>query len=214
YRRLGIPALEALHGAGVFYGAAAPEAQAMTGEDVYVVGGANSAGQAALHLARYARQVVLLVRGDTLDKPMSRYLVERILATPNIAVRLQTEVVAGSGVDHLEKLTLRDRTTGVEEEVEANWLFVFIGAFPRTDWLGDCVARDPKGFILTGPDLLASDGQASSWPLLRAPFLLETSRPGVFAAGDVRLASIKRVASAVGEGSTAVSLVHMYLETV
>jgi len=214
YNLLEAPGLAEWTGRGVFYGASANDATATTGDDVYVVGAANSAGQAALHLARYARQVVLVVRGDTLDKSMSRYLVERIVATPNIAVRLQSEVVAGSGVDHLEKLTLRDRTTGVEEDVEANWLFAFIGAFPRTDWLGDCVARDTKGFILTGPDLLAFDGQGSSWPLPRAPFLLETSRPGVFAAGDVRLASMKRVASAVGEGSTAVSLVHMYLETV
>jgi thioredoxin reductase (NADPH) len=198
----------------VFYGASANDAAATTGDDVYVVGAANSAGQAALHLARYARQVVLVVRGDSLDKSMSRYLVERILSTPNISVRLQTEVVAGSGADHLEKLTLIDRTTGVEEMVDANWLYAFIGAFPRTDWLGDAIARDARGFILTGPDLVVLDGQPSRWPLSRAPFLLETSRPGVFAAGDVRRASMKRVASAVGEGSTAVSLVHMYLETV
>jgi thioredoxin reductase (NADPH) len=160
------------------------------------------------------REVVMLVRGGSLEKSMSQYLIERIHAAENIEVRLETEIVRGRGDGHLESLTLIDRATGGEEEVKADWLFAFIGAFPRTDWLGDSVARDAKGFILTGPDVAALEVDARRWPLRRPPFLLETSRPGVFAAGDVRLASMKRVASAVGEGSTAVSLVHLYLETV
>ena len=145
---------------------------------------------------------------------MSQYLVERIQSADNIDVRLRSEVVSGRGSDHLEALTLMDRSTGVTEEVATNWLFAFIGAFPHTEWLEHSIARDGKGFILTGPDVAALNGEGMRWPLERSPFLLETSRPGVFAAGDVRLASMKRVASAVGEGATAVSLVHMYLETV
>ena len=145
---------------------------------------------------------------------MSQYLVERILAAENIDVRFGTEIARGSGTDHLETLTLVDRATGTEEEVEANWLYAFIGAMPRTDWLGDCVARDEHGFVLTGPDVAALDSDALRWRLARAPFLLETSVPGVFAAGDVRRSSMKRVASAVGEGSSAISNVHLYLETV
>ena len=214
YRLLEAPGLAELTGRGVFYGASASDAAATEGDDVYIVGAANSAGQAALHLARYAKRVVLLVRGDALEKSMSQYLVERINAAENVEVRLQTEIVRGSGADHLESLTLVDRRTGQEDHVQANWLYAFIGAFPRTDWLGDSIARDSKGFILTGPDVAALDGDGPRWPLRRPPFLLETSRPGVFAAGDVRLASMKRVASAVGEGSSAVSLVHLYLETV
>ncbi len=153
---------------------------------------------------------MLLVRGDSLAAGMSQYLVERIEAAENIEVRLGTEVARGTGVDHLETLTIVDRATGTEEQVDANWLFVFIGALPRTDWLGDRVARDDHGFVLTGPDVAALD----VWSLERPPFLLETSVPGVFAAGDVRRSSMKRVASAVGEGSSSVSNVHLYLETV
>jgi thioredoxin reductase (NADPH) len=214
YRLLAADGLAKLTGRGVFYGASASDARATEGDDVYIVGAANSAGQAALHLARYARRVVLLVRGNALETSMSRYLVERINGTDTIEVRLQTEIARGGGNDHLEWLTLHDRTTGREEDVKANFLYVFIGASPHTDWLGDSIARDEHGFILTGPDLAAVMGDGSRWPLRRAPFLLETSRPGVFAAGDVRLASMKRVASAVGEGSSAVSNVHLYLETV
>ena len=213
YRLLEAPGLANLTGRGVFYGASASDAAAVKGDDVYIVGAANSAGQAALHLARFARQVVVVVRGDALEKSMSHYLVERIDAATNITVRLQSEVTGATGADHLETLTLVDRATGIEEEVKGNWLFAFIGASPRTDWLDGSIARDAKGFILTGPDVAALGGGASRWPLRRQPFLLESSRPGVFAAGDVRLASMKRVASAVGEGATAVSLVHMYLET-
>jgi thioredoxin reductase (NADPH) len=214
YHLLEAPGLAELSGRGVFYGASASDAPGTEGDDVYIVGAANSAGQAALHLARYARRVVLLVRGDRLEKSMSQYLVERIQAAENVDVMLQTEIVCGGGSDHLEWLTLVDRTTGREQQVKANWLYAFIGALPRTDWLGDSIARDARGFVLTGPDVAALADGSGRWPLERSPFLLETSRPGVFAVGDVRLSSMKRVASAVGEGSSAVSLVHLYLETV
>ena len=211
YRLLDAPGLGELAGRGVFYGASASEARATSGEDVYVVGAANSAGQAALHFAQFARRVVLLVRGQGLEKSMSQYLVSRILATENIDVRLETEVVGGTGSDHLETLTLRHRVTGQEEVVDASWLFVFIGAAPRTDWLPESVARDANGFILTGADVVAIDSFSTTWPLRRPPGLLETTVPGVFAAGDVRLGSMKRVASAVGEGASAVHLVHLHL---
>ena len=180
---------------------------------MYIVGAANSAGQAVLNLARFARRVVLLVRSDSLEASMSQYLVERIRAAGNVEVRLQTEVVGGRGDEHLEAITLADRAAGTEEEVAANWLFVFIGASPRTDWLGADVARDERGFVVTGPELVGREG-GPRWPLTRAPFALETSVPGVFAAGDVRLDSMKRVASAVGEGAMSVYLVHRYLATV
>jgi thioredoxin reductase (NADPH) len=206
YRRLGIPALERLLGVGVFYGAAAVEAPAMAGEDVYIVGGANSAGQAAQHLARYAARVTLLVRGDSLEAGMSEYLVTQLEATPNVHVRLQTRVVDGCGADRLETLILEDGRTGQREEVPAAAVFVMIGAEPRTEWLRDVVQRDSRGFILTDRDL------ATPTRLLersRLPF--ETSIPGVFAVGDVRHGSVKRVAGAVGEGSVAVGSVHQYL---
>jgi thioredoxin reductase (NADPH) len=176
---------------------------------VYVVGGANSAGQAALNFARYAKRVVMVVRGRQLEDTMSLYLVAQIRSTDNIEVRLRSSVVAAQGQDHLAAITLQ--TDGAQpEELATSWLFVYIGASPRTDWLGDGVARDPRGFVLTGPDLLASSA-TSPWPLARTPFALETSVPGVFAAGDVRLDSMKRVASAVGEGAMAIYLVHRYL---
>jgi thioredoxin reductase (NADPH) len=212
YRLLAADGLAELTGRGVFYGASANDSRATAGDDVYIVGAANSAGQAALDLAQYANRVVLLVRGDSLAAGMSQYLVERITASDNIEVRLRTEVVRGTGTDHLETLTIVDHATGVDEQVDANWLFVFIGALPRTDWVGDNVARDAHGFVLTGPDVAALE--PGRWPLERQPFLLETSMPGVFAAGDVRRSSMKRVASAVGEGSSAISNVHLYLETV
>jgi thioredoxin reductase (NADPH) len=213
YRLLEAPGLAELTGRGVFYGASASDAASTTGDDVVIVGAANSAGQAALHLARFAKRVVLVVRGGALEKSMSKYLVERIVSTENIEVRLQTEIVRGTGVDHLESLTLVDRSTDVETEMDASWLFAFIGASPRTEWLGNSIARDSRGLILTGTEVGIGDDGTKPWPLERAPMLLETSRPGVFAAGDARLASMKRVASAVGEGSIAVSLVHSYLET-
>ena len=214
YRRMEGDGLAELTGRGVYYGASARAARSTHEEDVYVVGAANSAGQAALHLARYARRVVMLVRGASLTASMSTYLVDRIDAAENIDVRLHTEVVRGGGMDHLEWLELVDHSTRQHEEVKTSFLYVYIGAVPLTDWLGDAVARDERGFIVTGPDLQRLDRDRWQWPLRRPPFLLETSRPGVFAAGDVRLASMKRVASAVGEGSSAVNNVHLYLDTV
>ncbi|HSF01920.1 MAG TPA: FAD-dependent oxidoreductase [Solirubrobacterales bacterium] len=204
YRRLGVPALEALNGAGVFYGGVASEAPTVAGEDVYVLGGANSAGQAALHLARYARRVTLLVRAQSLSAGMSHYLVREVEATPNLQVRLRTDIVGGGGDGWLEHLVLRDRAHGNEETVDADGLFLMIGARPHTDWLPTEVERDARGFVLTGADLR----EDAAWPLDRSPFALETSVPGVLAAGDIRHGSVKRVASAVGEGSVAIQLLH------
>ena len=212
YTRLTAPGLDELSGRGVYYGAAAHEAVNCKGQDVYVVGAANSAGQAALFFARYASRVVVLVRGGDLRKSMSEYLVARIEADPVIEVRTQVEIVAGGGDEHLETLQLRDGATGDVQTVPASWLFVFIGAAPRTDWLGEAYVRDAKGFLVTGPDLLDAERRPpASWPLERDPYLLESSVPGVFVAGDVRAESVKRVASAVGEGALAVSLVHRHL---
>ena len=204
YRRLGIPDIEAMNGAGVFYGGPAAEASAMAGHEVYVLGGANSAGQAALHLARFARRVTLVVRADSLAAGMSHYLAREVQATPNVEVRLATEVVGGGGDDGwLDHLVLRDLASGAEETVPAVGLFLMIGARPHTDWLPAEVSRDGRGFILTGPDL-----PAPAWPLERSAFGLETSMPGVLAAGDARHGSVKRVASAVGEGSMAIQSLH------
>jgi thioredoxin reductase (NADPH) len=211
WRRLGVPSLEALAGAGVFYGAAGSEAQAVAGQQVFVVGGGNSAGQAAVHLAEYAATVTILVRGAALGATMSDYLVKKIEATPNITVRMRTQVVDGQGRGRLEELTLRDRDRGTTETVAAAALFVLIGGEPRTDWLQGVVACDRHGYVLTGRDLPADDGQPPQWPATRPPLFLETSLPGVFAAGDVRHRSVKRVASAVGEGAIAVQLIHQYL---
>jgi thioredoxin reductase (NADPH) len=236
YRRLEASGLEALGSRGVYYGASASEAEQTAGDVVYVVGAANSAGQAVLNFAKVASKVVMVVRAARLEDAMSEYLVARIHAAENVEVRLRSEVVAAHGTDHLEAVTLVDRDTGEQTTGETNWLFVFIGALPRTDWLGDAVRRDAKGFVVTGPDLQHVDplGTAAPaattapgrtedaaptdhpgrWPLARQPFALETSTPGVFAAGDVRLDSMKRVASAVGEGAMSVYLVHRYLATV
>jgi thioredoxin reductase (NADPH) len=210
WRRLGVPALEALNGAGVFYGAAGSEAKAMRGEDVFVVGAGNSAGQAAIHLATYAASVTMVAIDERLGEFMSDYMMRKVEATPNIAVRLHTEVVDGHGRGRLEGLTLRDRHTGATQDVPASAVFILIGAEPKTDWLDGVVERDERGYVLTGRDL-AGGGIPDGWPLERPPLLLETSLPGVFAAGDVRYRSIKRVASAVGEGSIAVQLVHEHL---
>jgi thioredoxin reductase (NADPH) len=211
YRRLGIPLLDALIGAGVFYGAATSEAKAMKGREVFVVGGANSAGQAAVHLARYAAQVTVLVRGQSLAEDMSEYLVKEITSTPNIAVRHSVVVTGGAGTGCLESLTLQDRLSGMTQSVPATAVFVLIGAEPRTRWLPANVVRDRWGFVVTGTDLLAGGYRPGSWKLKRPPMLLESSLPGVFAVGDVRRGSVKRVASAVGEGSVAIRLIHEYL---
>ena len=204
YRRLGVEEIEGLVGAGVFYGGPASEAPAMAGRDVYVLGGANAAGQAALHLAEYARRVTLVVRAGSLAAGMSHYLVRQVEEAPNIEVRTGTEAVGGSGSEWLESLRLRDRGTGSVETVPADALFLMIGADPNSAWLPAELARSPAGFILTGDEVAAEPG----WPERRAPLALETSMPGVFAAGDLRASSISRVASAVGEGSVAIRLVH------
>ena len=206
YRRLSIPTLDRLIGAGVFYGAPGVEAPAMAAEPVFVVGGANSAGQAALHLAKFASRVTLLVRGESLAAGMSDYLITQLKATPNIEIRLRTRVADGHGQARLEGLTLEDVRTGQHEQVAAAAVFVMIGAEPRTQWLGDLIKVNDRGFILTGRDV-----PQAAWLLPRPPLPFETSLPGVFAAGDVRFGSVKRVAGAVGEGSVAVGSVHEYL---
>jgi thioredoxin reductase (NADPH) len=211
WRRLDVPALEELRGAGVFYGAAGAEAAALAGEDVFVVGAGNSAGQAAVHLARWASTVTILVRGAALAASMSDYLITEIEQIPAITVRLHTEIIEGRGHGRLEAVELRDRRSGATETVPAAAVFVMIGAQPRTNWLNDAVRRDEQGYVITGHDLLAGGAPPPDWPLVRPPWLLETSAPGVFAVGDVRHGSIKRVATAVGTGSMAVQLVHQYL---
>ncbi len=212
YRRLGVPGLDELTGRGVYYGSALTSAEACAGQDVYIVGGANSAGQAALHLSRHAKSVTLLVRGASLEKSMSYYLVRRIRDCDSISVRTCTEVAAADGGDHLERLTLRDTARATSETVAAQWLYLFIGAEPLTDWLDGVVARDQRGFVIAGPDLSPGGRRPRGWTLDRMPYHLETSVPGVFVAGDARAESAKRVASAVGEGALAVMLVHRYLE--
>jgi thioredoxin reductase (NADPH) len=212
YSTLDVPGIDRLTGRGVFYGSAATEAPACADEDVYVVGGANSAGQAAVFLSRHARRVTLLVRDDGLERSMSHYLIRQIRDAANIEVRPSTQVVAAAGAEHLERLRLCDTARGTEEEVATGFLFVFIGAAPCTDWLDGVVQRDPRGFVVTGPDLLVEGRRPRGWPLQRDPYHLEASVPGVFAAGDARAGSVKRVASAVGEGAMAIQLVHRYLE--
>ena len=212
-----LPGVEKWNGVGIYYGAAMTQAQAITGEDIYIIGGANSAGQAAMHFARFAKTVTMLVRGDSLRKGMSDYLVDQIEATPNIHVRVQARVTGLTGNDHLETITITDDAAKSSETVPATALFIFIGAEPRTDWLEGIVARDEKGFLLTGPDLPGTERnprRPAGWPLDRDPYLLETSVPGIFAAGDVRHGSIKRIAAGVGEGGVAVSAIHRYLSAV
>ncbi|WP_329204004.1 FAD-dependent oxidoreductase [Streptomyces sp. NBC_00683] len=212
YRKLGAPGCDDLTGRGLYYGSSLTEASSCEGQDVYIVGGANSAGQAAVFLSRGAKSVTLLVRGESLTASMSYYLVQQIEEAPNIKVRLRTVVNAAHGAEHLERLTLRDAVTGESEVVDAQWMFVFIGAAPLTDWLDGTVLRDRNGFILAGPDLTPDGRPPAGWELDRPPYHLETSAPGVFVAGDARALSAKRVASAVGEGAMAVMLVHRYLE--
>ena len=214
YRRLNVPELEALTGVGVFYGAATTEAPAMKGREVYVVGGANSAGQAAMHLSKYASRVTLLVRGASVSATMSDYLVKEIEAKDNVRVRLNTTVMGGGGAGRLEHLTLQGSPAEPPETVGASAVFVLIGAQPRTGWMPNEIERDEKGFIVTGSDLTVGDGSPGQWPLEHAPLRLETSMPGVFAVGDVRYGSVKRVSSAVGEGSVAVQQVHEYLSRI
>lgn len=211
YRRLAIENLSRFEGAGVYYGATFVESQLCKDEDVIVVGGGNSAGQAAVFLAENAKQVYLVIRSDSLPETMSRYLIRRIEETPNITLFPRTEVAALAGGDHLERVTWRDNQTGKTEDREIAHLFVMTGAVPNTAWLDGCLVLDANGFIKTGPDLSSEELSTAKWPLARRPYLLETSVPGIFAAGDVRGGNIKRVASAVGEGSIAISFVHQIL---
>ena len=212
YRMLDATGADALVDRGVFYGAAPSEARSCADQEVFVVGGANSAGQAALHLAQRCAKVTLLVRGESLTSSMSSYLVDQVALTPGIEVRTCSTVVEAHGTDHLEGITVLDAATGVKQTHPTQWMFVFIGAVPRTEWLDDLVLRDDHGFVVTGPDLLVDGERPPGWSLDRDPYHLETSVPGIFVAGDVRADSLKRVASAVGEGAMAVVLVHRYLE--
>lgn len=212
YEHLRLPGADALLGAGLYYGAGASEALLTTGEHVYVVGGGNSAGQAALHFAAFASRVTVVVRGTSLANSLSRYLIDRILATENVEVLTHTEVIALHGDDELRGITLIDRASGLQRTAETRWLFVCIGAAPRTEWAPEVgVMRDEGGYLLTGPDLVDKGRLPDSWPLDRSPYYLETNVPGIFAIGDVRHGSVKRCASAVGEGAMVVALVHRYL---
>ena len=213
-RTLDIPGIEALTGAGVYYGAALTEAAHYKGKPMFVVGGANSAGQGAMFFSRYASKVTMLVRGSSLQKDMSQYLIDQINRTENIGVRVRTSIIEAIGTDRLEALVIKDNDTGDIETVPAAALFVFIGAKPHSEFVADVVERNEAGFILTGPDLIRGGRRPKNWRLNRDPFLLETSVPGIFAVGDIRQDTIRRVASAVGQGSTAVSFVHQYLKTV
>jgi thioredoxin reductase (NADPH) len=211
YRRLDVPKSEQLTGAGIYYGGALSEAIGTRGEDVFIAGGANSAGQAAMHFCRYARQVTMVVRGNDLGKGMSAYLVDQIEATDNIRVWLNSEIVEAVGDEHLEALRVAHRDSGLEDVVPAHALFIFIGAKPQTEWITDLVAIDPQSYLLTGPDLALARHIPERWTLRRDPFWLEASVPGVFVAGDVRHRSMKRIASAAGEGAMAIHFVHQYL---
>jgi len=214
WRKLNVPGMERLQGAGVYYGAGSTEALSCRDEDVYIIGGANSAGQAAMNFARYAKNVIMLVRGESLGVTMSQYLIDDIAQTRNIRVEYGMEVVAVHGEDKLEALSISCGRSGTLDTVPATCLFVFIGAEPRTEWLDGFVERDNRGFLLTGPELMREGKRPQGWTADRDPFLLETSVPGVFAVGDVRHGSLKRVASGVGEGSIAIQFVHSHLAKV
>ena len=214
WRRLDAPGIDHLQGAGVYYGGGATEALSCKGEIIYVVGGANSAGQAAMNFAKYAERVVLLVRGDGLASTMSQYLIDQVQQTPNIQIWTHATVAEAHGATRLEEISVLCTDTNKVERVPASAMFIFIGALPRTDWLAGLVERDDRGFLLTGPDLLHGGERPKGWTLDRDPFLLETNVPGVFAVGDVRHGSVKRVASGVGEGSVAVQFIHQYLSKV
>jgi thioredoxin reductase (NADPH) len=214
WRRLEAPGIDRLQGAGIYYGGGATEALACKGEVVYVVGGANSAGQAAMNFAKYAERVIILVRGESLASTMSQYLIDQVKATPNIQLWTHASVAEAHGETHLEEISVLCSDTGKTERVPASAMFIFIGALPRTDWLAGVVERDERGFLLTGPDLIRDGQRTKGWTLDRDPFLLETNVPGIFAVGDVRHGSIKRVASGVGEGSVAVQFIHQYLSKV
>lgn len=211
YRRLDVEGVDRLAGAGVYYGAAMTEAIACREEKVYVVGGANSAGQAAMYLSKYAAKVTMLVRGDSLVDTMSKYLIDQIEATENIVVRYCAEIVGVEGEESLQSITVRDMRDNRRDDLPAQALFIFIGALPNTDWLGDLVARDEQGFILSGTDLMPHGRMPRRWGLERIPYYLETSVPGIFVCGDVRSGSVKRVASGVGEGAMAIQFVHKYM---
>lgn len=211
YKKLDMPGIEHLTGAGVYYGAAMTEALSCKNEDVYIVGGANSAGQAAMYISKYARHVNLLVRGESLATGMSKYLIDQIAATDNIKVHLHSSIVQVHGQTHLEAITIANLETNEKQTIPTKLLFVLIGASPNTDWLGNIVERDEQGFILSGPSLIPHKQCSKAWKLDRQPFLLESSVPGIFVAGDVRRGSVKRVASGVGEGAIAIQFIHQYL---
>jgi thioredoxin reductase (NADPH) len=214
WRRLDAPGVDKLQGAGIYYGGGSTEALSCKGELIYIVGGANSAGQAAMNFAKYAERVVMIVRGSSLASTMSQYLIDQVKETPNIQLWAHASIVEVHGESHLEEISVLCSDTNTIQRVPASAMFIFIGALPRTDWLADLVERDERGFILTGPDLIREGNRPKGWTLDRDPFLLETNVPGIFAVGDVRHGSVKRVASGVGEGSVAVQFIHQYLSKV